>query len=342
MSKPPVNEQGTPVRRGAYDYETRGGKLQDVNRDNQVSFADTWIGDMLGMDGQGGVQGPSMRDSMGGARRKAIEMMQSQGVPMTQANLARAMGGAGGANAGGGPASDIAQPGTVMHEDQPVTTQTIDDEGNLVPLAAAATGAAAGAYAAKRMLGGKPIEVGEDGKLKLPAPANRSDVAQIEPLRNMTPQQAAEAGWSVVGINYPDGGNALPAPSRIDMIDGTTEDVTDVNRSAAGPQGGGANAGGPAGAAPNGAGAGPVAGDAATRPISTEELMQSGVGNGTAVGTVGGDNTRFVDTGQISHGGEPVFSDNVNGGFVTRGPDGNVVHAATMEALKAAIRAAIR
>lgn len=337
MSKPPVNEQGIPVRRGAYDYETRGGKLQDVNRDNQVSFADTWIGDMLGMDGQGGVQGPSMRESMGGARRRAIEVMQAQGVPMTQANLARAMGGPGGAGA----ASDIAQPGTVMHEDQPVTTSVLNDDGSVAgPLAAAATGAAAGAYAAKRLLGGKPLQPDANGRVLAP-----TDGAGGVRMISMTPQEAADMGWAVVGLNYPDGSNALPSPRgtpAIDVIDGTAEDVTDVNRSAAGPGGSGANAGATAGAATNPTGAGPVAGDAAARPISTEELMQSGIGAGTEVGTAGGDLQRYVQQSVFSHGGQPIFADTVTGGFVTRGPDGNVITAPTMEALKAAVRAAIR
>lgn len=332
MSKPPVNEQGVPVRRGLYDYETRGGKLQDVNRDNQVSFADTWIGDMLGFDGQGGVQGPSMRDSMGGARRRAIKMMQAQGVPMTQANLARAMSGPGGAGA----VSDIAQPGTVMHEDQPVTTSVLNDDGSVAgPLAAAATGAAAGAYAAKRLLGGKPLQPDANGRVLAP-----TDGAGGVRMISMTPQEAADMGWAVVGLNYPDGGNALPAPARIDMIDGTAEDVTDGNRSAAGPARGGANAGAAAGAATNGTGAGPVAGDAATRPISTEELMQSGIG--TEVGTAGGDNMRYVQQSVFSYNGQPIFADTVTGGYVTRGPDGNVITAPTMEALRAAVRAAIR
>lgn len=337
MSKPPVNEQGVPVRRGAYDYETKRGKLQDVNQDNQVSFADTWIGDMLGMDGQGGVQGPSMRDSMGGARRRAIEMMQEQGVPMTQANLARAMERPGGAGA----PSDLAQPGTVMHEDQPITATPLDEGGGAGgPLAAAATGVVAGAYAAKKLLGGKPLQPDAQGRVLAP-----TDGAGGVRMISMTPQEAADMGWAVVGLNYPDGGNTLPAPGRtpaIDVIDGTAEDVTDVSRSAAGPAGGGANAGTAAGASPDPRNAGPVAGDAATRPISTEELMEKGVGSGTEVGTAGGDNTRFVQQSVFSHDGMPIFADNVDGGFVTRRPDGSVVTAPTMEALKAAVRAAIR
>jgi hypothetical protein len=329
MSKPATNEAGVPVRRGAYDYETRGGKLQDVNKDNQVSFADTWIGDMLGMDGQAGVQGPGMRDSMAGARRKAIEMMQAQGVPMTQANLARAMNAPGGGEAAPAAASAPAQPAGAP------AGASVDEEGNpvgAVAAAAAAGGAAAGAYAAKRMLDGKPLKPDADGNVRVPVQGGRGGTALV-------PAAKADAdGWAVVGINYPDGSNALPSPSKIDMIDGTAEDVTDVGRSAAGPATPAYADGDPRNAAPNTGNVGPGAGDAATRPISTEELMD----NPNPVGTVGGDNTRFVDTGLMSHGGEPIFSDNVNGGYVTRRPDGTVVTNATLEGLRNAIRAAIR
>ena len=34
-----------------------------------VDFGDTWLGDFLGFDGEAGVQGPGLRDSIGGARR---------------------------------------------------------------------------------------------------------------------------------------------------------------------------------------------------------------------------------------------------------------------------------
>ena len=35
----------------------------------QGDFGDTWLGDLLGFDGEAGVQGPGLRDSIGGARR---------------------------------------------------------------------------------------------------------------------------------------------------------------------------------------------------------------------------------------------------------------------------------
>ena len=43
--------------------------LSDTSGDGNVNFGDTWLGDLLGFDGQAGVQGDSLRDSFGGSRR---------------------------------------------------------------------------------------------------------------------------------------------------------------------------------------------------------------------------------------------------------------------------------
>jgi hypothetical protein len=43
--------------------------LQDTNNDGDIGFGDTWLGDLLGFDGQAGVQGASLSDSRDGARR---------------------------------------------------------------------------------------------------------------------------------------------------------------------------------------------------------------------------------------------------------------------------------
>ena len=45
-------------------------KLSDTSGDGKVSFADTWLGDLLGADGKIGVQGASLSESRAGARRK--------------------------------------------------------------------------------------------------------------------------------------------------------------------------------------------------------------------------------------------------------------------------------
>jgi len=44
-------------------------RLDDTSGDGKVSFADTWLGDLLGADGKAGVQGPSLSESRAGARR---------------------------------------------------------------------------------------------------------------------------------------------------------------------------------------------------------------------------------------------------------------------------------
>lgn len=43
--------------------------LRDTSGDKKVTFADTWLGDVLGFDGKLGTQGPSLRRSWFGARR---------------------------------------------------------------------------------------------------------------------------------------------------------------------------------------------------------------------------------------------------------------------------------
>jgi outer membrane lipoprotein SlyB len=44
-------------------------RLDDTSGDGRVSFADTWLGDLLGADGKAGVQGASLSESRAGARR---------------------------------------------------------------------------------------------------------------------------------------------------------------------------------------------------------------------------------------------------------------------------------
>jgi hypothetical protein len=60
--------------------------LKDMSGDNKVSFADTWLGDLLGFDGESGVQGPSLKESWGGARReqeyKAPESEEAKPEPV--------------------------------------------------------------------------------------------------------------------------------------------------------------------------------------------------------------------------------------------------------------------
>ena len=47
--------------------------LNDISKDGKISFADTWMGDLLGFDGEVGVQGPGLQESREGARRSGGE-----------------------------------------------------------------------------------------------------------------------------------------------------------------------------------------------------------------------------------------------------------------------------
>jgi hypothetical protein len=51
-----------------------GGTVVDgeVVGDGKRTFADTWLGDLLGADGKAGVQGPGLSESLSGARRTAV------------------------------------------------------------------------------------------------------------------------------------------------------------------------------------------------------------------------------------------------------------------------------
>lgn len=59
--------------------DVRGGRMSmtdglgDTNNDGRVGFADTWGGDLLGLDGKVGVQGPNLRASRGGARNAPMD-----------------------------------------------------------------------------------------------------------------------------------------------------------------------------------------------------------------------------------------------------------------------------
>ena len=46
--------------------------LQDTSGDGKVGFGDTWLGDLLGFDGEAGVQGASLSASRAGARRGEV------------------------------------------------------------------------------------------------------------------------------------------------------------------------------------------------------------------------------------------------------------------------------
>lgn len=308
-----VDSRGIPVRSGMYNPTNRHGELQDVSGDQQVSFADTFLGDLLGFDSGGaGLQGnPGMLASIQGARRAAPMEGQPQPQP--------------GAQGGGGPdAAASAAPSQSLRpqrpqmrpEDMPIDNPMDSDEiprdenGNPLPVIANAAVAGAGAAAVARRL----IQPGdrvtpsmknevalvpdEQGNVYIPRQTNRGTRYETVDAR-----QATDGGWTVVGLEYNDGsnalqgpnGNALPAPAQQlpapDGIENVSEGAN-VNSNgadqgtdtAAGPttrrqrreqnRTGGAEAAdtGDAGARPTA----PVTASPEDAPISTEDVMGDG------------------------------------------------------------------
>ena len=56
------------------------GGLDDTNDDGKVDFGDTFLGDLLGLDGKAGVQGKSLKDSWKGGRRSGAPMDATGGA----------------------------------------------------------------------------------------------------------------------------------------------------------------------------------------------------------------------------------------------------------------------
>lgn len=62
-------------RSGIFGGEDRMTEnLIDSTGDGKSSFGDTWLGDLLGLDGQAGVQGPGLSQSRAGARRRDVNL----------------------------------------------------------------------------------------------------------------------------------------------------------------------------------------------------------------------------------------------------------------------------
>ena len=88
-----------------YQGSIFGGKsglfegLTDTSGDDEVTFADTWLGDLLGLDGKLGVQGPNLSDSFNGDRRdgpstssSTSSSSDSSGMPQGPTAAQEAMG----------------------------------------------------------------------------------------------------------------------------------------------------------------------------------------------------------------------------------------------------------
>ena len=60
------------------------GGLDDTNDDGKVDFGDTFLGDLLGLDGKFGVQGKGLKDSWKGGRRSGAPMDATDGANTTE------------------------------------------------------------------------------------------------------------------------------------------------------------------------------------------------------------------------------------------------------------------
>ena len=70
MNAEGVNDEGLEKKGSIFGGESSiFENLADTNKDGNVNFGDTWLGDLLGFDGEAGVQGDNLRDSFGGSRR---------------------------------------------------------------------------------------------------------------------------------------------------------------------------------------------------------------------------------------------------------------------------------
>lgn len=70
MDEEGINTEGLKTKGSIFGGESSlYENLKDTSGDGNVNFGDTWLGDLLGFDGEAGVQGDNLRDSFGGSRR---------------------------------------------------------------------------------------------------------------------------------------------------------------------------------------------------------------------------------------------------------------------------------
>ena len=70
MNEEGINTEGLKTKGSIFGGESGlYENLSDTSGDGNVNFGDTWLGDLLGFDGEAGVQGDNLRDSFSGSRR---------------------------------------------------------------------------------------------------------------------------------------------------------------------------------------------------------------------------------------------------------------------------------
>jgi len=363
-----ARDAGSGRSGGAFTADNRHGALRDMNGDGRVTFADTFLGDLLTNDG--GLRGgnPGMMASLGGARRtrdEAVAMVQQQGLPVTEQNVQSVMASLRPQARGEGepvisddvllgtPAmpADPAMPpldGTPVGGPNlgPEDPALIDDlpvgaDGN--PIAAAATGVAAvaggagiAALIARARSRNRRDAAEARAELKAMGLGLDGEILDAPQITDGRPSSVARrearngtVDGSVVDVNIPRSDNALPAPEA---------------QTARTPQ--------------------PSAPPAPTQPrIAAEDADLSGDIDQYVRGTqevappravvdtplpegVTRDTQAFTGTQQerlvqaeAGPNGEQIFRDAQRGDFVVKDPNGGSMRAPTLDALRSALRA---
>jgi hypothetical protein len=348
-----------------------GGRrpLLDMNEDGRISFGDTFLGDLLGADGRAGVQGPGMLASMGGARRqRAIQMMQEQGVPMTEQNLQRVMTqmpGDGGGGGGTDPTRPQMRPQTAAPAEMgpnapapaPTDAATDTDDANVadgagVPAALAALGVTGAMMRRLNRTGttGDPamdIEVSRVLNGEVLGPETPQGPRRVGNATSRAALPAPSGDDVTVSVNPVRSDNMLPAPNAPPQTAQPTDNGITLPRQA--PSGGEQaildyinSVDTPPTAPPTTAR--PQSPDAATAPITAEEVMNTpqalpeGVRDAPEY-TQPSQATTRVDTGQRGPNNEMIFRDPNTREFVTTVQGGRTIAAPTVDALMQALRA---
>ena len=115
------------------------GGLNDTNNDGKVNFGDTFLGDLLGLDGKVGVQGTGLKDSWNGGRRGNTTSTTGVTAATVAADAAAQSGPRGGGNEGRGGGNEAAG------VDGPAAGANTDGNAPGVAASASSNGVSAGA-----------------------------------------------------------------------------------------------------------------------------------------------------------------------------------------------------
>lgn len=317
----------------SYGHQRRPSRpLQDISQNGRVGFEDTFIGDILGVDGSVGLRGnPGMMASIGGARRQPqqaaspVVAATQTGAP-TQAVVV--------ADPATQPITDVMEPAVAQPGDAtpvPIETTVLDSNGQPLPMDPDSApidspGTAGGAALGMGTL--VPMVAAAINESEPTPPSNG----------NATPKAA-----SAVDDIAPDDGNQQndrqPQGSR-------TRRDNRAARQAQAPVTTGASATTPDATPQATTQAAP---DPADAPIQTEEVVNRTATLPEGVTTddkafTGNQEERLVQAGRTQEG-DLIFRDAQRGDYVVKNPNGGSLRAAHQDALLRAlqgVRAAVR